>query len=100
MEEAAMSKKFRIGRQDGRPADLKSPDLVLVGDRFIAEHLGMSPEWVRQQRFRRKRNLGHVLQLDPILLGSSPRYKLTEFIAWFEAQTAANRDWRASGGAS
>lgn len=53
-------------------------------DKEVARLLGMSVSWVRVQRFNRRHGKPHVLDLDPVQLGSSPRYERTaieQFIA-------------------
>jgi hypothetical protein len=44
-------------------------------DRDIARLLGMSPGWVRTQRYLRRLGRNHVLAIDPVQVGSSPRYR-------------------------
>ena len=56
-----MSQKFR-------------EDSVLINDSRIADMLGMSRSWVRKQRFNRRRGLPHTLTIDPVMIGSAPRY--------------------------
>ena len=51
---------------------------AFLNDKQIARLLGMSPSWVRGQRFHRKRGLPHVLDLEPRYIGSCPRYVRTE----------------------
>ena len=58
----------------------------LCSDADIALILRMSPEWVRKQRMWRRAGLPHVLTVDPILIGTSPRYILADIEAWLEAQ--------------
>lgn len=43
-------------------------------DKDVARLFSMSPSWVRVQRHKRKHELDHVLAIDPIYIGSSPRY--------------------------
>lgn len=47
-------------------------------DKDIARLLCLSPSWVRVQRHKRKHGLEHVLSVDPIHIGSSPRYIKTQ----------------------
>ena len=54
----------------------------LVRDSYIAELASMSQSWVRKQRMFRRRGLDHVLNIDPVMLGSSPRYRLADVLAW------------------
>lgn len=54
----------------------------LVRDNDIARLAAMSQSWVRKQRMFRRRGLDHVLDIDPVMLGSSPRYRLADVLAW------------------
>ena len=58
----------------------------LIDDAYIAQHLRVSRGWVRTQRFRRRHALSHVFNVDPIYIGSLPRYFLQEVLAWVQAQ--------------
>jgi predicted DNA-binding transcriptional regulator AlpA len=55
----------------------------LLRDADIAELLGMSKSWVRKQRMLRRRGANHVLAIDPVTIGSVPRYWWPEVQAWF-----------------
>jgi hypothetical protein len=57
----------------------------LIGDGEIAKLLRMSKSWVRKQRFNRRHGLPHELTIDPIMIGSIPRYAIEEVQAWIEA---------------
>jgi hypothetical protein len=61
----------------------------LIADSFISETLGVSPEWVRKQRFLRRRGQSHLLSIDPVMIGKCPRYKISEFEVWLEEQSKA-----------
>ena len=58
----------------------------LVDDRAIARLLTLSPEWVRKQRFLRRHRLDHIFTVDPVMIGSVPRYRLAEVLSWIEAR--------------
>jgi len=64
---------------------------ALVDDRYVAQQLCMSRSWVRKQRLYRRRGLDHVLDIDPVLIGSTPRYRIEDFQAWIQAQAPASR---------
>jgi hypothetical protein len=51
----------------------------LIKDSDIAETLSMSRSWVRGQRYLRRHSLPHILSIDPIMIGSNPRYRVEEF---------------------
>jgi hypothetical protein len=53
-------------------------------DNDIARFVGVSPSWVRLQRHFRKHNKPHVFDIDPIFLGSRPRYPVDAVQAWLE----------------
>lgn len=56
--------------------------MSFLRDKEIAIDLGMSVSWVRVQRHRRRTGKEHVLSIDPIFIGSSPRYRLEDYEAW------------------
>ena len=56
------------------------PDLL--NDKDIAHRLGFSPGWVRLERFRRRHGQPHVLDIDPVIVGSKPRYLTEDVDAW------------------
>jgi predicted DNA-binding transcriptional regulator AlpA len=59
----------------------------LLRDADIAGLLGMSKSWVRKQRMLRRRGSDHVLAVDPVMIGSAPRYWLADVQAWFASLT-------------
>ena len=65
--------------------------LQLVNDAEIARLLCMSRSWVRKQRFNRRRGLLHVFDIDPVMIGSVPRYRLEDVRAWISALGIAGR---------
>lgn len=54
----------------------------LLNDADIAALVAMSRSWVRKQRFNRRHKIAHALTVDPILIGSTPRYRHAEVTAW------------------
>ena len=56
----------------------------LIGDSEIARLVSMSRSWVRKQRYNRRRGLPHELSIDPVLLGTTPRYRLQDVTNWIE----------------
>ncbi len=64
----------------------------LVKDRAVAEMTSMSQSWVRQERFRRRKGLPHVLNIDPVMIGESPRYRIEDLEAFLVSLTASNDD--------
>lgn len=61
---------------------------MFICDKDVARLLGMSPSWVRGQRYKRRRGLDHFLQIDPCLISSAVRYRRTEVEALASAITA------------
>lgn len=51
-------------------------------DKEIAQLISMSPSWVRQQRHKRNNNQPHIMDVDCIYIGRSPRYKAEEVQEW------------------
>ena len=47
-------------------------------DREVAHFFAMSTSWVRGQRLKRLHGKDHVLAIDPIYVGDSPRYLASE----------------------
>lgn len=47
---------------------------ALYTDKDVARRLNMSASWVRGQRHKRRHGHDHVLDIDPVMIGSCPRY--------------------------
>jgi len=62
----------------------KMSDTVFWSDKEIASQLRMSVSWVRKQRWLRRRGEDHVFTVDPILIGTTPRYKQIDVLGWIE----------------
>ena len=56
-----------------------------INDKRLAERLDLSTSWVRKQRWLRRHGQDHVLNLDPIMIGGSPRYRTAEIEAWLDS---------------
>jgi hypothetical protein len=63
----------------------------LLCDSDIASLLRMSRSWVRKQRMLRRAGLAHVLAVDPIMIGTCPRYRRAEIEAWLAQECAQQR---------
>jgi hypothetical protein len=61
----------------------------LLADRDIARALSISPVTIRKQRFERRHGLPHWFTVDPVMVGSAPRYRASEVFAWIQAQAEA-----------
>jgi len=61
---------------------------VLLRDRDVAERLAVSPVTIRKQRFDRRHGFPHWFTLDPVMIGSAPRYRISDVEAWLASQCA------------
>jgi len=55
---------------------------VLICDKEVARLIGMSPSWIRVQRWKRRKGEEHTFIVDPVLIGTSPRYRVDDINAW------------------
>jgi hypothetical protein len=62
----------------------------LVGDTTLASLLAMSHSWVRVERHKRRKGLPHTLDIDPVMIGSSPRYRVEDVEAFIKGLCPAN----------
>ncbi len=53
-------------------------------DKRLAERLDLSMSWVRKQRWLRRHGQDHVLTIDPVMIGGSPRYRSVDIEAWLD----------------
>jgi hypothetical protein len=58
---------------------------ILLCDKEVARLIGLSPSWVRVERMKRRRGDNHYLEVDPVLIGTSPRYRYTDIDAWINS---------------
>lgn len=56
--------------------------MQLLNDKQVATLINMSPSWIRVQRWKRKTSQQHCFTLDPVMIGTSPRYRAKEVHAW------------------
>lgn len=66
---------------DGTPVKPTSSS-EFVTDSWLADQLQMAVATIRSQRYKRLHGLDHWLDLAPIYLGSRPRYRRSEALAW------------------
>jgi predicted DNA-binding transcriptional regulator AlpA len=59
---------------------------LLYSDADLALLLRMSRSWIRKERMRRRTGLPHHLTIDPVMIGSCPRYRVSDVEAWLQAQ--------------
>ena len=64
--------------------------VLFFGDKQIADILCLSISWVRKQRWLRRHGHPHILTLDPVMIGSVPRYCVEDVEAWLLSLRAAN----------
>ena len=62
---------------------------AFLNDADVAAELCLSRSWVRKQRWLRKHDMDHVFELDPVMIGSVPRYRKDDFQTWMEGLQAA-----------
>ncbi len=67
-----------------------STNTKLFNDSKLAELLSLSCSWVRKQRWLRRGGQPHVLTIDPIMIGSAPRYRASDVEAWLATLEPAN----------
>lgn len=63
-----------------------------LNDTAVAETMCMSKSWVRVERHKRRKGLPHILSIDPVMIGSSPRYRMEDLEAFIEGLTSANEN--------
>lgn len=62
--------------------ETQSKEYQLMNDRDVSRITAMSQSWVRRQRMMRRQGLEHVFDIDPVMLGSSPRYRQSDVDSW------------------
>jgi hypothetical protein len=60
----------------------------LYADADLSVTLRISRSWIRKQRMYRRQGLPHCLTIDPVMIGSVPRYRVSNVEAWLAAQSA------------
>ncbi|MBT4885661.1 MAG: helix-turn-helix domain-containing protein [Planctomycetaceae bacterium] len=67
-----------------------SVQVYLIGDNEIADLLSVSRSWIRVERHKRRHGQNHKFNIDPVMIGSMPRYRHEDVIAWINNLTPAN----------
>jgi hypothetical protein len=62
-----------------------------ICDAEIAERLRLKPGTIRKERYNRRHGLPHWFTVDPIMIGSMPRYKASEFEDCLAAQSKGRK---------
>ena len=70
----------------------------LVGDTTLASLLAMSNSWVRVERHKRRNGLPHTLNIDPVMIGTSPRYRIEDVEAFIKGLDPVNNNGGPSNG--
>jgi hypothetical protein len=65
-----------------------------LNDADVAIWLRVSLSWVRVQRCKRRHGLAHKFDIDPVMIGSMPRYRQEDVIAWINNLSPANDNRR------
>lgn len=65
---------------------------ILLRDKEVARLLGMSQSWVRVQRWKRSVNQPHSLNVNALMIGKAPRYRLSDIEEWLDALEAGESD--------
>ncbi len=63
-----------------------TPLTTYVDDAWIAERIRMSVSTIRGQRFKRLHQREHWLTIDPVYIGSKPRYRLADVRDWLSTR--------------
>ena len=67
-----------------------SEESEFVTDAWLSRQLQMAVATIRSQRFKRRHGQDHWLDLAPVYIGSKPRYRRSEALAWLRGQTREN----------
>jgi hypothetical protein len=62
----------------------------LADDKEVADRLSLSKSWVRGQRHKRRNGEPHAFDIDPVMIGTSPRYRVEDVEAFIASLTQAN----------
>jgi hypothetical protein len=57
-------------------------DQQLLNDKQVSELTSFSIGWIRKQRYDRNSGSPHKFDVDPIYVGSAPRYKKDDVTRW------------------
>ena len=66
----------------------------LIGDAKVAAYLAVSCSYVRGQRFKRRHGLPHSFEVDPVYIGTMPRYRLSAVKAWADSLKPSSANTR------
>ncbi len=66
--------------------EITNNKMKLLNDHSLAELLDVSVAWVRFQKHCRKYGKEHSLEVDPVLIGKTRRYRLADVESWLAKQ--------------
>lgn len=72
--------------QPSKPNDDVGQLTEFVTDEWLANQLQMAIATIRAQRFKRRHMKPHWLDLDPVYIGSKPRYRRNAALKWIRNQ--------------
>jgi len=73
-----------FGPTSDRTSDGKT-DTAFVSDIWLANQLHVARSTIRVQRHLRQSGQPHWLKLDPVYIGSIPRYRTQDAMAWLRS---------------
>lgn len=67
-------------------------EITFIDDPWLAKSFKGSVSTIRSQRYKRRHGLPHWLDIDPVMFGSMPRYRLSDVVAWLKKRGSALRN--------
>jgi hypothetical protein len=58
---------------------------TLLSDEQVANLLKFSVAWLRKQRYLKRKGKPHILTVDPVMIGGTPRYRLSDIGTWLSS---------------
>tara|TARA_R110001592_G_scaffold32162_2_gene112771 strand:+ start:25869 stop:26111 length:243 start_codon:yes stop_codon:yes gene_type:complete len=62
----------------------------LLNDKDVASLVNFSVAWVRKERWLRRSGKPHSLNIDPVIIGNTPRYRSSEIKEWLKNLNTKN----------
>ena len=63
---------------------------IFMKDSEVAGLFGVSLSWVRGQRFKKNHGQDHIFNIEPVYIGSMPRYRQQDVFDWMENISGTN----------
>ena len=57
----------------------------LINDKTVSQMISMSCSWIRRQRMDFMHGDNPIFAVTPVMIGSSPRYRLADVLAWISS---------------